>query len=107
MSGTGMDALRAAKELGLTPVLITGQPERYTGLDNADCDVVVCDTRSLPELCAVIQERYPRQEIVGLTTTSDAYLPVVAELTNWLGLPDNAADAIKVAAELAAVGALA
>ena len=103
-SGTGMDALHTANELGLSPVLITGAPEQYAGLA-FDIDVVVCDTRSLPELRVMIQERFPRQEIVGLTTTSDAYLPVVAELTSWLGLPDNAADAIKAAAELTGVGA--
>jgi cysteine synthase A len=105
-SGTGMNALRTAKELGLSPVLITGAPEKYAGLV-FDIDVVVCDTRSLPELRVMIQERFPRQEIAGLTTTSDAYLRVVVELTNWLGLPGNAADAIRVAAELTGVGALA
>jgi hypothetical protein len=103
-SWAGMDALHTAKELGLTPVLITGEPEQYAGLE-FDIDVVVCDTRSLPELRVVIQERFPRQEIVGVTTTGDACVPVVAELTNWLDLPANAAEAVNAVADLTAVGA--
>jgi len=87
----------------MTPVLVTGVPEQYAGLE-FDIDVVVCDTSSLPELCVVIQERFPRQEIVGVTTTSEACVPLVAELTNWFDLPGNAADAIKAVAELTAFG---
>ncbi|WP_331446415.1 pyridoxal-phosphate dependent enzyme [Streptomyces xanthochromogenes] len=93
-SGTGMDALRTARELGLRPVLITGRPERYAGLDETGSEIVVCDTNSPAELRTVIQERFPRQSIAGLTTTSDFYVPVTAELTEWLDLPGNSADAV-------------
>ena len=103
-SGAGMEALHTAKLLGMTPVLITGTPEQYAGLE-FDIDVVGCDTSSLPQLWVVIQERFPRQEIVGVTTTSAACVPVVAELTSWFDLPANAADAVKAVAELTAVGA--
>ncbi|MFG2602139.1 pyridoxal-phosphate dependent enzyme [Streptomyces sp. NPDC048514] len=93
-SGTGMEALRTARELGLRPVLITGKPERYAGLDETGSEIVVCDTNSPAELRTVIQERFPRQSIAGLTTTSDFYVPVTAELTDWLDLPGNSAGSV-------------
>jgi cysteine synthase A len=103
-TGPGMVALRAAQERGLAPVLITGHPQRHAGLADANIDVVDCDTSSLPELCTVIQKRFPRQDIAGLTTTSDDYLPVVAELTDWLGLPGSAGESFIPVAELTAAG---
>ncbi|MEV7502444.1 pyridoxal-phosphate dependent enzyme [Streptomyces sp. NPDC093018] len=93
-TGTGMEALRTARELGLRPVLITGRPERYAGLEETGSEIVVCDTNSPAELRTVIQERFPRQDIAGLTTTSDFYVPTTAELTEWLDLPGNSADAV-------------
>jgi cysteine synthase A len=96
-SESGMAALWSARDRGLTPVLITAHPQHYAGLDETGVEVVVCDTSSLPELCTVIQKRFPRQEIVGLTTTSNLYLPVAGELAHWLGLPGTAAGAVKAA----------
>jgi S-sulfo-L-cysteine synthase (3-phospho-L-serine-dependent) len=103
---SGMAALGAARERGLTPVLITAAPEHYAGMDETGIEVVVCDTSSLSELCAVIQKRFPRQEIVGLTTTSTLYLPVVAELTDWLGLPGNEAGPVNPAGAVNVAGAV-
>lgn len=53
-TGTGMIALSRARELGLTPVLLTAGPQRYAGLAETGAEVVVCDTGSLTELRAVI-----------------------------------------------------
>lgn len=104
-SSAGLAALRTAREHGLAPVLITAQPGHYDGLDGTDIEVVVCDTSSLPELRTVIQERFPRQEIAGVTTTSTFFAPVVAELTEWLGLPRDAAHPVNPEGELAVAGA--
>ncbi|GHB51735.1 hypothetical protein GCM10010347_21930 [Streptomyces cirratus] len=93
-TGTGMIALSRARELGLTPVLLTGGPERYAGLAETGAEVVVCDTGSPAELRAVISGRYPREELAGITTTSDFYVPAVAGLTDWLGLAGNTAEAV-------------
>ncbi|MFG2293049.1 pyridoxal-phosphate dependent enzyme [Streptomyces sp. NPDC048603] len=93
-TGTGMIALRTARELGLTPVLLTGSPERYAGLAGTGCEVLVCDTNSVAALRDVIQQGLPRQELAGVTTTSDFYVPVVAGLADWLDLPGNPAEAV-------------
>ena len=93
-SGTGMLALRTVRELGLIPTLVTGEPERYAGLDDTGSEVLVCDTNSPSELRTTIQKRFPRQDIAGLTTTSDFYVSTVAELADWLDLPGNPAEAV-------------
>ncbi|MGW2985211.1 pyridoxal-phosphate dependent enzyme [Streptomyces goshikiensis] len=94
-TGTGMAALRLARELDFTPVLLTGEPGRYTGLDDTGAEVVVCDTNSLPALREAVQIRFRAQEIAGITTTSDFYVPTVAELATWLGAPGNPAEAMR------------
>ncbi|MFD4131471.1 pyridoxal-phosphate dependent enzyme [Streptomyces goshikiensis] len=94
-TGTGMAALRLARALDFTPVLLTSEPTRYTGLDDTGADVVVCDTNSLPALRETVQARFRAQEIAGITTTSDFYVPTVAELATWLGAPGNPAEAMR------------
>ncbi|MGW0737097.1 pyridoxal-phosphate dependent enzyme [Streptomyces sp. NPDC002851] len=95
-TGTGMLALTTARAMGFAPVLLTGEPDRYAGLDATGCEVVVCDTNSVRALRATVQDRFRREEIGGITTTSDFYVPAVADLTGWLGLPGNAVDAVSV-----------
>lgn len=92
-SGTGVQALDVARRLGLTPVLLTDKPSRY-GL--CESDVLVCDTSSIIALRAAIKDRFRREELVGLTSTSDFYVTVAAELADWLGLPRNPVDAVRV-----------
>ncbi|MGW7100138.1 pyridoxal-phosphate dependent enzyme [Streptomyces sp. NPDC054838] len=93
-TGTGMLALTAAREMGYTPVLLTGAPERYAGLVETGSEVLVCDTNSPQELRATLVERFRREELAGITTTSDFYVPTVADLTTWLGLPGNRVDSV-------------
>ncbi|MET8976753.1 pyridoxal-phosphate dependent enzyme [Streptomyces sp. NPDC004539] len=93
-TGTGMLALETARRLGAEPVLLTSAPERYAGLADTECEVLRCDTNSLPELRRHIQDRFRREEIAGITTTSDFYVPVVADLAGWLGLPGNPVAAV-------------
>lgn len=94
-TGTGMVALRLARELDFAPVLLTSDPTRYTGLDDTGADVIVCDTNSLSALRATVQEHFRALEIAGITTTSDFYVPTVAELATWLGAPGNPAEAMR------------
>lgn len=93
-SGTGVMALEAARRLGFTPVLLTNGPGRYAGLGN--CVILQCDTGSIPALRAAIRDEFRREELAGLTTTSDFYVTAAAELADWLGLPRNPVDAMRV-----------
>ncbi|MFF2081819.1 pyridoxal-phosphate dependent enzyme [Kitasatospora sp. NPDC058162] len=95
-TGTGMIALQQAKDLGLSPVLLTSRPERYVGLAETGCEVVVCDTNDSDQLRTVMTERFRRDEIAAVTTTSDFYVPAVAELARLLDLPGNPVEAAAV-----------
>ncbi|MEV7612039.1 pyridoxal-phosphate dependent enzyme [Streptomyces sp. NPDC089799] len=104
-TGTGMAALGLARDLGLRPVLLTGRPERYVGLEETGSEVVTCDTNQLSEVRAAIQSRFRRTDLAGITTTSDFYVPTVAELAQWLGLPGNPAEAMTLCRDKAALRA--
>jgi cysteine synthase A len=88
-SGTGVLALRTARSLGLRPVLLARDHVRYADVETTGCEILVCDTNSISDLRAAVQQRFRREEIAGVMTTSDFYTPAVAELTTWLGLLGN------------------
>ncbi|MEU3060568.1 pyridoxal-phosphate dependent enzyme [Streptomyces subrutilus] len=102
-TGTGMLALERARELGTVPVLLTGDPGRYRGLEATGAEVVRCDTNSAAALRAAVQERFRREEIAGVTTTSDFYVPSAALLAQWLGLPGNPPGAMAVCRDKSAL----
>ncbi len=54
-----------------------------------DCDVEKCDTNAAAVLREVIRDRFRRDEIAGVTTTSDFYVAAIAELAEWLGIASN------------------
>jgi S-sulfo-L-cysteine synthase (3-phospho-L-serine-dependent) len=89
-----MLALRTAAELGLRPVFLTSNPDRYAGLSDAGPEVVCCDTDSMAAIVRTVG-RWERADIVGVTSTSDFYLAAVAELASALGLPGSSAEAIR------------
>lgn len=96
-TGTGMLALRKAIDLGMQPTFFTNMPERYIGLEEIGCPVVVCDTNILEALKRAIEEHIPHAGIRGILTTSEFYLETVAELTTFYQLPGNPPDAIRKA----------
>ncbi|MCX4692896.1 pyridoxal-phosphate dependent enzyme [Streptomyces sp. NBC_01408] len=95
-TGTGMMAMRSAAGLDLRPVLLTNDAGRYAGVEDTGCDIVVCDTNSAAALRAAVQENFAREEIAGVTTTSDFYVPLVADIAEWLGLPGNPVEAVTI-----------
>ncbi|BBC92512.1 pyridoxal-phosphate dependent enzyme [Streptomyces griseofuscus] len=106
-TGTGMLALELAREeLDAVPVLLTGDPERYRGLAATGAEVIRCDTNSDAALRAAVQDRFRREEIAGITTTSDFYVPAAARLARWLGLPGNPAEAVTACRDKSALRAL-
>ncbi|MBV9452447.1 MAG: pyridoxal-phosphate dependent enzyme [Streptosporangiaceae bacterium] len=102
-TGSGMAALGVARDLGLRPLLLTDNPDRYLGLASTSAEVLVCDTGSLPALRETVQERFRREDLAGIATTSEFYAATAAELTGWLGLPGNPVEAITVCRDKAAL----
>lgn len=87
-TGTGMIALRVARSLGVTPVFLTNNASRYAGLEQCECEVVVADTNSIAAIQQVIEGIGP-SAICGIVSTSEFYLPTVAEIAQRYGFPGN------------------
>jgi S-sulfo-L-cysteine synthase (3-phospho-L-serine-dependent) len=95
-TGTGMTAITTARNLGFRPVFLTADPERYSGLAETGCEVVVCDTGSLSDLRETVQRQFPREELAGVTTTYDFYVESAAVLADWLDLPGNPVEVTRI-----------
>ncbi|WP_394617110.1 pyridoxal-phosphate dependent enzyme [Lentzea sp. JNUCC 0626] len=94
-TGTGVLALARARDLGLAPVLLTGNPNRYPGIGEADCEIIRCDTNSADALAAAVRAHFDAAEVGGVTTTSEFYLEAAATLAESLGLPGNPPEAVR------------
>ena len=94
-TGTGLLALQKARSLGFSPIFFTNDPRRYKGLEHIECPVVVCDTNSVNTLKDTITAHMDIDQLLGITTTSEFYLEIVAELANAYHLPGNSPGAVK------------
>lgn len=94
-TGTGVMALSQAQAMGLAPVFLTNKPERYLHLSQTGCPITVCDTNSLAAIRQTIAAQWNADQISGITTTSEFYLDLVAQLAASYDLPGNAPDAVK------------
>ncbi|MFK4529266.1 biotin carboxylase [Bradyrhizobium japonicum] len=94
-SGSGADFIRCARELGLQPIFVTADPERYDFLQaSSDLDVRTCDTSSEAAITAIVDEVAAAMPIELLTTSSDLYLYTAALQAKRLGLVGPDPDAI-------------
>lgn len=93
-TGTGMQALLKAHQLGFSPLFFTNNPSRYIGLTQVPCPVVVCDTNCVNALMRTIATCLQRDELLGITTTSEFYLETVAALVEAYSLPGNSSRAM-------------
>ena len=96
-SGSGVDALRKARELGWQPVLFTRKSSLYAGADQTGAMIVCCETNDLPELRQAIATLLSEQPgaVAGITTTSEFYVETVAVLAAERGLPTNPPEMIR------------
>jgi argininosuccinate lyase len=88
-TGTGRLFARRARELGVEPVLLAADTDRYPYAGADGVPVLRVDT-SDPD--AVRAAAGP--SVVGVTTSSEYYLPVAAEVAAALGLPGPAWEAV-------------
>jgi len=94
-TGTGTLAIARARDLGLAPVLLTNRPNRYLGIGEADCHIIHCNTNDDAALAAALDSELGRDEVVGITTTSEFYVEAVASLARSRGLPGNPPAAVR------------
>ncbi len=96
-TGTGMLSLEKAQNYNLESIFITNNPNRYNGLYDKGCKVIICDTNSIVELIHVIESEVPKQELIGITTTSDFYIHMVSRLTKYFNLVGNSPEVTELA----------
>lgn len=96
-TGTGMIALRKAREWGWNPFFFTHDPGRYPGLEDTGCPVIICDTNHIPALKKALEQTVPQKDVAGVTTTSEFYLETVAALSEQYGWRGNTAQVMRTA----------
>jgi S-sulfo-L-cysteine synthase (3-phospho-L-serine-dependent) len=96
-TGSGVHALRKARDLGWQPVLLTRKPVLYAGAAETGATIVVCETNELSELRRAIDGLLAEQPgtVAGITTTSEFYVETVAVLAAERGLPTNPPEMIR------------
>lgn len=93
-TGTGMLAMKKAKDLGYKQIFLTRNASLYKGLSEVGCCVIELNTNSIDAIRQYIIQK-EEEGIAGILTTSDYYLETVAELVQEFGLTGNSYQAIK------------
>ncbi|PDY46828.1 ATP-grasp domain-containing protein [Bacillus pseudomycoides] len=95
-TGTGMMALKKAYSMNFIPILMTNKPDRYLGLEDTGCKIIVCDTNKICDIQNSINFEIRHQELAGILTTSEYYLETVAKLATIYNLPGNSIESMQI-----------
>lgn len=93
-TGTGRLFAKTAKKLGLSPVMVVHDPDRYRFIKDDKLDYVVVDTSSISAIfdaCGSLKEAP-----AGVWSSSEYYISAAASSAKLLGLPGPNPDAIKI-----------
>lgn len=88
--GTGLLYVRAAKLLGLHPIVLSADPARYNYLATENVEAIRVDTDDLDALireCSRLRETYDIVGITGFPVPGEAVYATVAKLCRHFGLP--------------------
>jgi argininosuccinate lyase len=97
-SGTGRLFIRAAREMGFAPVLVTARPEKYAFLAAADApEVLAVPEVSEDALEPVFRARFGAEGIGGITSSSEYFIATAAALAARFGLPGPDAPSVRAA----------
>jgi biotin carboxylase len=103
-SGSGFDALRAARKLGLYVTFFNCGLDRYHATPGGtevlrDCvdEFVSCPTHELAPLLAAVKEVEARQPLDALLSVAEYEVVPAAEVARRLGLPGPDPDAVRIA----------
>ena len=103
-SGSGFDALRAARKLGLHVTFFNCGLERFHAtpggtevLDSCVDEFVSCPTHELEPLMEAVKEVHARQPLDALLSVADYEVVPAAEAARQLGLPGPDPDGVRTA----------
>ena len=94
-TGSGMLALEKAKEMGFTPVLISNNIKRYHPLPHINFLTYECDTNLINDIIKIIETQLGSENIIGITTTSEFYITMVARLCVLYKLSSNSVESLE------------
>jgi len=102
-SGTGRLFVRAARELGFAPVLVTARPQAYAFLAGPDAPEVIVVRRTDEDfLESLLRARYGAAGgIAGITSSSEYFVATAAALAARFALPGPDAAAVRAARDKA------
>lgn len=95
-SGTGRLFALTARRLGLDPLLITENPDRYPYVQQDDIEYLryPC-VNSIEVLHRTIEGIAEKSEVVGICSSSEYFIDAAAELARRRGLPGPEPDAVR------------
>ncbi|WP_431858693.1 ATP-grasp domain-containing protein [Azospirillum sp.] len=93
-SGTGRLFARTARDLGLEPVLIGRQPDRYPYVAEDGIRAIISDTANLDALRSLVRTLDLGEGVAGITSSSEYFIATAARLAGELGLPGPDPDAV-------------
>ncbi len=104
MSGTGFQAIRIARQMGLTLVFITRDVNLYTAVPGAAelfrrhiDELVTCETNDVETLVATLSAIHHRSPLGGMMTFGEYHIAVTSLACRRLGLPGPDPDAVRTA----------
>ncbi|MFJ2444347.1 ATP-grasp domain-containing protein [Streptomyces sp. NPDC087658] len=93
-TGTGRHFARNAVLLGIEPVLITCDPERYPYVREDGVRHVLADTSHEQAVFDAVSALNQEGTVVGVTSSSDYYIATAAQVARRLGLPGPPPEAV-------------
>jgi biotin carboxylase len=86
-TGTGRLFAERARDLGLVPHLLSADAGRYAYVAELDIPSRHCATGSVPAVLACCARLGAEHRVVGVTSSSEYFVPVAAAAARALGLP--------------------
>jgi len=94
-TGTGRQFAQRAAELGLLPVLLSADPDRYPYAAQDSLRTVVVDTSDDAALWTAVRALADEAPVAGVLSSSEYYVATAAALAERLGLAGPSPDAVR------------
>ena len=94
-TGTGEIFGKYAKEMGVTPVLITNDKKRYSSFFEKNFEIIIADTNDKEKILKICKNILLKDKIIGIWSSSQFYIFTAAYISEKLNLPGPPSSAIK------------
>jgi biotin carboxylase len=95
-TGTGRLFAQTARRMGMSPVLVTADPERYGYPADDALDVMTTDTSDYRALETAVCKFAAANQVAGIYSSSEYWIEAAARLALRLGLPGASPESIAI-----------